>query len=96
MKSLFDWHELYATLTDVQKHSAPVQSGTDVVTRLRHVVLMRRLETISDIVLSGFQLSLYSVNERPLAYWYLTRVLEQHLACLDEIIEVPPELNATV
>ncbi|KAI6125227.1 Mak10 subunit, NatC N-terminal acetyltransferase-domain-containing protein [Pisolithus croceorrhizus] len=89
MKSLFDWHELYATLTDVQKHLAPV-SGTDVVTRLRSVVLMRRLETISDIVLSGFQLSLYSVNERPLAYWYLARVLEQHLTCLDEIIEVLP------
>ncbi|KAI6131168.1 Mak10 subunit, NatC N-terminal acetyltransferase-domain-containing protein [Pisolithus croceorrhizus] len=89
MKSLFDWHKLYATLTDVQKHLSPV-SGTDVVTRLRSVVLMRRLETISDIVLSGFQLSLYSVNERPLAYWYLTRVLEQHLACLDEIIEVLP------
>ncbi|KAI6103733.1 Mak10 subunit, NatC N-terminal acetyltransferase-domain-containing protein [Pisolithus croceorrhizus] len=89
MKSLFDWHELYATLTDVQKHLAPV-SGTDVVARLRPVVLMRRLETISDIVLSGFQLSLYSVNERPLAYWYLARVLEQHLTCLDEIIEVLP------
>ncbi|KAI6098028.1 Mak10 subunit, NatC N-terminal acetyltransferase-domain-containing protein [Pisolithus croceorrhizus] len=60
MKSLFDWHKLYATLTDVQKHLSPVQSGMDVVTRLRSVVLMRRLETISDIVLSGFQLSLYS------------------------------------
>ncbi|KAI6124048.1 Mak10 subunit, NatC N-terminal acetyltransferase-domain-containing protein, partial [Pisolithus croceorrhizus] len=87
MKSLFGWHELYATLTDVQKHLAPVvsgvQSGTDVVARLRPVVLTRRLETISDIVLSGFQLSLYSVNERPLAYWYLARVLEQHLTCLD-------------
>ncbi|KAI6099200.1 Mak10 subunit, NatC N-terminal acetyltransferase-domain-containing protein [Pisolithus croceorrhizus] len=81
-KSLFDWHELYAILTD--------QSGTDVVTRLRSMVLMRRLETISNIVLSGFQLSLYSVNERPLAYRYLARVLEQHLACLDEIIEGLP------
>ncbi|KAI6094539.1 Mak10 subunit, NatC N-terminal acetyltransferase-domain-containing protein [Pisolithus croceorrhizus] len=90
MKSLFDWHELYATLTDVQKHLAPAQSGTDVVTRLRHVVLVRRLETIGDIVLSGFQLSLYSVIERPLAHWYLARVLEQHLTCLDEIIEVLP------
>ncbi|KAI6135256.1 hypothetical protein EDD17DRAFT_1882023, partial [Pisolithus thermaeus] len=90
MKSLFDWHELYATLTDVQKHLSPVQPGTDVVTRLRSVVLMRRLETISDIVLSGFQLSLYSVNERPSAYWYLARVLEQHLTCLDEIIEALP------
>ncbi|KAI6106207.1 hypothetical protein EV401DRAFT_2060474 [Pisolithus croceorrhizus] len=83
MKSLFDWHELYATLTDVQKHLAPV-SGTDVVTRLRSVVLMRRLETISDIVLSGFQLSLYS------HIGTLARVLEQHLTCLDEIIEVLP------
>ncbi|KAI6111212.1 Mak10 subunit, NatC N-terminal acetyltransferase-domain-containing protein [Pisolithus sp. B1] len=27
MKSLFGWHELYATLTDVQKHLAPVVSG---------------------------------------------------------------------
>ncbi|KAI6097755.1 hypothetical protein EDD16DRAFT_587142 [Pisolithus croceorrhizus] len=66
----------------------PVQSGTDVVTGLRSVVLMRRLERVSDIVLSGFQLSLYSVNERPLAYWYLARAPEQHLTCLDEIIEV--------
>ncbi|KAI6095245.1 Mak10 subunit, NatC N-terminal acetyltransferase-domain-containing protein [Pisolithus croceorrhizus] len=27
MKLLFDWHELYATLTDVQKHLAPVVSS---------------------------------------------------------------------
>lgn len=90
MKSLFDWHRLYAILTDVQKHLVPVQSEIDVSARLRSVVLMRRLEAISDIILSGFQLSLYSVNERPLAYWYLARVLEQHLTCLDEIIEVLP------
>ncbi|KAI6046740.1 Mak10 subunit, NatC N-terminal acetyltransferase-domain-containing protein [Pisolithus marmoratus] len=89
MKSLFDWHELYALLTDVQKRLVPV-SGVDVVARLRPVVLMRRFETIGEIILSGFQLSLYSANERPLAYWYLARVLEQHLACLDEIIEVLP------
>lgn len=90
MKSLFDWHELYALLTDVQKHLAPVQSGIDVVGRLRPVVLMYRFETIREVILSGFQLALYSANERPFAYWYLAQVLEQHLACFDEIIEVLP------
>ncbi|KAI5983336.1 hypothetical protein EDD15DRAFT_2315953 [Pisolithus albus] len=93
MKSLFDWHQLYAILTDVQKHLVPGQSEIDVVATLRSVVLMRSLEMISEVILSGFQLSLYSVNECPLAYWYLARVLEPHLTRLDEIIEVLPNSN---
>ncbi|KAL4064339.1 Mak10 subunit, NatC N-terminal acetyltransferase-domain-containing protein [Scleroderma citrinum] len=88
-KSLFDWHELYALLTDVQKHLAPV-STADIVTRLRLVVLLYRYENIREVILSGFQLSLYSANERPFAYWYLAQVLEQHLTCLDEVIRGLP------
>ncbi|KIM61115.1 hypothetical protein SCLCIDRAFT_16178 [Scleroderma citrinum Foug A] len=85
MKSLFDWHELYALLADAQRQLAPV-SSVDIVSTLRLLVLLYRYENIREVILSGFQLSLYAADERPFAYWYLSQVLEQHLACFDQVI----------
>jgi hypothetical protein len=48
-------------------------------------VLMYRLSVIREVVLSGFQLSLYTNEERVFAYWYVVQVLEMHLACIDQL-----------
>ncbi|KAH7890082.1 Mak10 subunit, NatC N-terminal acetyltransferase-domain-containing protein [Phlebopus sp. FC_14] len=95
MKSLFDWHDLYALLTDVQNHLTPV-SGTDIVSRLRAAVLMYRFSIIREVIFSGFQLCLYSAEERVFAYWYAAQVLELHLSSLDQIaVEMPNSTTLT-
>ncbi|KAF9228847.1 Mak10-domain-containing protein [Gyrodon lividus] len=93
MKSLFDWHDLYALLTDIQSHLEPV-NGPDFLSRLRAAVLMHRLSVIREVIYSGFQLSLYSAEERVFAYWYATQVLESQLSCMDEIMLEMPESAA--
>ncbi|KAG0694642.1 Mak10 subunit, NatC N-terminal acetyltransferase-domain-containing protein [Suillus ampliporus] len=86
-KSLFDWHDLFAVLMDVSVHLAPLQDQKhDHVHRARIAVLMYRLSVIREVVLSGFQLSLYTNEERVFAYWYVVQVLEMHLSCIDQLI----------
>ncbi|KAH7928162.1 Mak10-domain-containing protein [Leucogyrophana mollusca] len=85
MKSLFDWHELYAFFEDIHSRLTP-KSGYDLITHAQSAILLHRLSTIREVILSGLQLSLYSTEERVFAYWYLAQILEQHLACLDNIM----------
>jgi hypothetical protein len=44
-----------------------------------------RLTSIREVVLSGFQLELYTMEERAFAYWYTAQVLEDHIDCLNNI-----------
>ncbi|KAG1749555.1 Mak10 subunit, NatC N-terminal acetyltransferase-domain-containing protein [Suillus lakei] len=87
-KSLFDWHELFVVFMDVCVHLAPLQDQQklDHVRRARVAVLMYRLSVIREVVLSGFQLSLYTNEERVFAYWYVVQVLEMHLSCIDQLM----------
>lgn len=62
------------------------QKQLDHVRRARVAVLMYRLSTIREVVLSGFQLSLYTNEERVFAYWYVSQVLEMHLSCIDQLM----------
>ncbi|KAF8835779.1 hypothetical protein BDN67DRAFT_974919 [Paxillus ammoniavirescens] len=90
MKSLFDWHDLYALLADIQNDLEP-SNDLDLLARLRAVVLMYRLSVIREVIYSGFQISLYSAEERVFAYWYAAQVLELQLSCMDEIMSGMPE-----
>ncbi|KAG1856630.1 Mak10 subunit, NatC N-terminal acetyltransferase-domain-containing protein [Suillus subalutaceus] len=87
-KSLFDWHELFVVFMDVCVRLAPLQDQKklDHVRRARVAVLMYRLSVIREVVLSGFQLSLYTNEERVFAYWYVVQVLEMHLSCIDQLM----------
>ncbi|OAX36010.1 Mak10-domain-containing protein [Rhizopogon vinicolor AM-OR11-026] len=86
-KSLFDWHDLFAVITDVCMHLAPSRDPRlDHVRRVRIAVLMYRLSVVREVVLSGFQLSLYTNEERVFAYWYVVQVLEMHLSCIDQLM----------
>jgi hypothetical protein len=48
--------------------------------------LVWRLSVIREVVLSGFQLELYTSEEKPFAYWYASQVMDAHLACLDDML----------
>jgi ABC-type uncharacterized transport system YnjBCD ATPase subunit len=65
----------------------------DHVRRARVAVLMYRLSVIREVVLSGFQMSLYTNEERVFAYWYIVQVLEMHLSCIDQLM--PGMSNST-
>lgn len=47
---------------------------------------MYRLSVIREVVLSGFQLSLHTNEERVFAYWYVVQVIEMHLSCIDQLM----------
>lgn len=56
---------------------------------MRHLpacALVWRLSVIREVVLSGFQLELYTSEEKPFAYWYASQVIDAHLACLDDML----------
>jgi hypothetical protein len=61
---------------------------------MKHIpacALVWRISVIREVVLSGFQLELYTSEEKPFAYWYASQVMEAHLACLDDMLPaVPP------
>lgn len=48
--------------------------------------MMWRLVATREVILSGFQQDLYSPEEVPIAYWYVARVLDVHLTCIDEVL----------
>jgi N-alpha-acetyltransferase 35, NatC auxiliary subunit len=58
--------------------------------QLPNVILVWRLSAIREVILSGFQLELFSPEERPVAYWCSTQVLDAHLSCLDNLLHVAP------
>ena len=49
-----------------------------------------RLEQCREIILAGFQEELYAPEEKPIAYWYLARVLDHHIACIEDILPFIP------
>src|SRR6267378_2296121 len=59
--------------------------------QLPTIALLWRLPIIREVVLSGFQLELYSDDERSFAYWYAAQVMEAHLQCLDNIFPMTQE-----
>ncbi|KAF7969265.1 hypothetical protein HWV62_27864 [Athelia sp. TMB] len=50
-----------------------------VLMRVPDAAQLWRLTTVREIVLSGFQLDLYALEERAFAYWYTTEVIEAHI-----------------
>jgi N-alpha-acetyltransferase 35, NatC auxiliary subunit len=60
-----------------------------LITRLPDVAL---LWLVREVILSGFQLELYSRREeKPFAYWYAVEVIDTRLNCLDNLTSVVPQ-----
>lgn len=98
MQSLPAWHAIYDQILSIVSRLRPPDdslAGEHVpatwdalVDRTPCAVLMWRTQVVRDVILSGFQLALYSVNEIPMAYWYLVRVIDTILTCVDSLKSV--------
>ncbi|KAJ7215317.1 Mak10 subunit, NatC N-terminal acetyltransferase-domain-containing protein [Mycena haematopus] len=80
MKSLVDLHIYYTRLTEINLPSS------NVMKHLPTCALVWRLSVIREVVLSGFQLELYTSEEKAFAYWYASQVIDAHLVCLDAML----------
>jgi hypothetical protein len=70
-------------------HREPqTDDSDDIISRVPDAALLWRLSIVREVVFSGFQLELYTMEERAFAYWYATQVIEEHLSCLDNWIPV--------
>ncbi|CCM04573.1 uncharacterized protein FIBRA_06754 [Fibroporia radiculosa] len=88
-KSVLQWHEIHDLFLQLHSYCAPTSSSDRKVTDcLPKIALMRRLSAAREVILSGFQQDLYGPEEIPIAYWFATRVLEEHLVCIDEISDL--------
>lgn len=45
-----------------------------------------RLSACREVIISGFQQELYAPEEKPIAYWYLSRVLDAHMNCIENLL----------
>ncbi|KAJ7119014.1 Mak10 subunit, NatC N-terminal acetyltransferase-domain-containing protein [Mycena epipterygia] len=91
MKSLVDLHVYYTRLVGITS-SMPELGSTEIMKHIPACALVWRLSVVREVVLSGFQLELYTSEEKPFAYWYASQVIEAHLACLDDmLLAVPPD-----
>ncbi|TFK32597.1 Mak10 subunit, NatC N-terminal acetyltransferase-domain-containing protein [Crucibulum laeve] len=91
MKSLADWHSVYDQLTEIVE-SLNMQDlpSNHFILHAPKVPLLWRLSCIQEIIFSGFQLELYTSDERPFAYWYATHIINSQLECFDDMMhEVP-------
>ncbi|KAJ7932709.1 Mak10 subunit, NatC N-terminal acetyltransferase-domain-containing protein [Mycena leptocephala] len=85
MKSLLDLHIYYTRLIGIMS-GLPDLPSTNIMKHLPTCALVWRLSVIREVVMSGFQLELYTSEEKPFAYWYASQVMEAHLACLDNML----------
>jgi hypothetical protein len=60
----------------------------DIISRVPDAALLWRLSIVREVVLSGIQLELYTIDEKAFAYWYVTQVIEKHLHLLDNWISI--------
>ncbi|KAJ7348862.1 Mak10 subunit, NatC N-terminal acetyltransferase-domain-containing protein [Mycena albidolilacea] len=96
MKALVDLHVYYTRLTDIAANLPSDLPRTHVMKQLPACALVWRLSVIREVVLSGFQLELYTSEEKPFAYWYASQVMDAHLACLDDmLLAVEPDCPAS-
>lgn len=91
MKSISEWHALqdgFVRLLEQSRFSCA--ENPQLLRLLPHIPLMWRLTAAENTILSGFQLELYSAQERTFAYWYLSQVIETHLGCIEDVLAVFP------
>lgn len=60
----------------------------NIIKQIPSAALLWRLSTVREVIFSGFQLELYTSEEKPFAYWYAVQVIDSHLSCLDSLLLV--------
>ncbi|KAJ3997460.1 Mak10 subunit, NatC N-terminal acetyltransferase-domain-containing protein [Lentinula boryana] len=90
VKSILDWHMIYDTLCGLVEsvdtiNIDPVAFRT--LNQFPKAIVLWRLASIREVILSGFQLELYHPLERPFAYWFVAEVIDIHLNYLDVVLK---------
>ncbi|KAI9069479.1 Mak10-domain-containing protein [Trametes sanguinea] len=92
MKEVLQWHILCDMLQkDVDQHCPSDVETASVLRVVPRAAQMWRLSATREVILSGFQQELYAPEEKPIAYWYLSRVLDTHLECIEEVLPLIPQ-----
>ncbi|KAG7086374.1 hypothetical protein E1B28_002334 [Marasmius oreades] len=92
--ALLEWHMVYDMLT-IMVDSVDIRPASSLVFKMPSAALLWRLSTMREVILSGFQLQLYSPAERPFAYLYASQVIDVHLSTIENVMTiVPPESQA--
>ncbi|KAI0738031.1 Mak10 subunit, NatC N-terminal acetyltransferase-domain-containing protein [Daedaleopsis nitida] len=91
MKEFLQWHMLYdVILKDVEQHKPPDADTAALLAAVPRTAQLWRVSASRDIILSGFEQELYAPEEKPIAYWYLSFVLEQQLGIIEDLLPVVP------
>ncbi|KAI0657175.1 Mak10-domain-containing protein [Cubamyces menziesii] len=91
MKDVLQWHQLYdMLLKDIEHYQPPDERTAQILRAIPQAAQLRRLSTSREIILSGFQQELYAPEEKPIAYWYLTRILDVHIGCIEDLLPIIP------
>lgn len=61
-----------------------------ILRQIPNAVLSWRLTVIREVIFSGFQLDLYTSEERAFAYFYVAQTIEKHISCLEQLIGIVP------
>ncbi|KAI0628810.1 Mak10-domain-containing protein [Trametes polyzona] len=91
-REVLQWHVLYhLLLQDVQHHQPPDAETAKMLSAMPLAVQLWRLSACREVILAGFQQELYAPEEKPIAYWHLSRVLDVHISCIENLLPyVPP------
>ncbi|KAI0648442.1 Mak10-domain-containing protein [Trametes meyenii] len=91
MKEVLEWHTLYdVLLKDVAQHQPLDESTAKILSAIPQAAQLWRLSASRKVILSGFQQELYAPEEKPIAYWYLARVLDTHIGCIEGLLPAVP------
>ncbi|EAU81853.1 hypothetical protein CC1G_06064 [Coprinopsis cinerea okayama7 len=88
MKLVVEWHLVYDWCVDLVEGLSDKIPQTHIIRKLPETILTFRLESIREIILTGFQLELYAAYERPFAYWYLSVVEGRLRECYECVLGV--------
>ena len=66
------------------------EAETQLAQSVPLAILHFRLIVIRDIILTGFELELYSYDERPFAYWYLAKICDGQTRVSRKLAEIAP------
>ncbi|KAI0806725.1 Mak10 subunit, NatC N-terminal acetyltransferase-domain-containing protein [Fomes fomentarius] len=91
MKEVLQWHMLYDMMSkDIAQHKPSNPEAAAILAAIPRTAQLWRLTACREIILSGFQQELYAPDEKPIAYWYLSLVIDYHIGCIEDLLPVVP------
>ncbi|KDQ34122.1 hypothetical protein PLEOSDRAFT_1052887 [Pleurotus ostreatus PC15] len=89
-KLLLPWHKLYDLVVEMTGSLDTTDETGLILRQIPNAVLSWRLAVIREVIFSGFQLDLYTSEERAFAYLFAVQTIEKHISCLEQLSGVVP------